>query len=49
MNLKKNALLILHQVLKKYYQIIMKENDKIVLIYFNSFEFCIHKTIITLF
>ena len=24
---KKNVLLILHQVLKKYYQIIMKEND----------------------
>ena len=36
---KKNALLILHQVLKKYYQIIMKENENyvdIILIYFNS-------------
>ena len=37
---EKNALLILHQVLKKYCQIIMKENEniyKIMLIYFNLF------------
>ena len=44
MNLKKNVLLILHQVLKKYYQIIMKENETyvdIILIYFNDLNiFC---------
>ena len=33
---KKNVLLILHQVLKKYYQIIIKENVDIILIYFIS-------------
>ena len=37
--LQKNVLLISHKVLKKYYQIIMKENENyvdIILIYFNS-------------
>ena len=37
---KKNALLILHQVLKKYYQIIMKNNIFIFKIVLNCVKLC---------